>query len=126
MIFEGTDAKIGDEELLGKKKYLTSKGTPLALLHAVQQKWKEGGAMIKNSKCWESRDTQKCVQVWHFEVCIEELNMRIEASDSSKQKARQLASLKFLKQFFPKGYTWNKMTDVIFDKKATEIEMILE
>ena len=92
MIYEGTDAKIDDEELLGKKKYLTMKGTPSALLHAVQQKWPQGGKMIKNSKCWESRDQSSCRQIWHYEVEIEELNMKIQGSDFSKQKARQLAS----------------------------------
>ena len=126
MIFEGTDAKIDDEDLLGKKKYLTTKGTPLALLNALQSKWHEGGKMIKNSKCWESRDQATCKLMWYFEVAVDELNLCIQASDTSKQKARQLASQKFMKQFFPKGYTWNKMVEVIFDKKGTELEAILE
>ena len=126
MIFQGVDAKIGDVELLGKKKYLTTKGTPLALLNALQSKWREGGKSIKNSKCWESKDGLSNQLTWHFEVAIEELNIRIEASDSSKVKAKQLASLKFLSQFFPKGFTWNKMCEVVFDKKSSELEAILE
>ena len=84
MIFEGTDAKIDDEEILGKKKYLTTKGTPLALLHNLQQKWHEGGDKIKNSKCWESRDPVSCRQIWHYEVTIEELGMVVQAEDWSK------------------------------------------
>ena len=127
MIFQGVDAKISDVELLGKKKHLTVKGTPLALLNALQSKWREGGKSIKNSKCWESKDQAANKLMWHFEVAVDELNLRVEASDTSKNKAKQLASLKFLQRFFPKGYTWNKMCDVIFDKKSTsEFEAILE
>ena len=117
MIFEGTDAKIDDEELLGRKKNLTQKATPLALINALQQKWREGGSKIKDTKCWESREQATCKQIWHFSIGIQELGLQVEAADSSKQKARQLASQKFLMQFFPKGYTWNKLLDVIYDKK---------
>ena len=39
MIYDGTDAKIDDEELLGSKKCLTQKANPIALVNALQQKW---------------------------------------------------------------------------------------
>ena len=125
MIFEGTDAKIDDPELLSKKKNLTMRATPLAILNALQQKWPEGGSMIKNSKCWETKDQATYRQIWHYSAGIEELGIHVEAADFSKQKARQLAALKFLKKFFPLGFTWNKVVDVIFDKKGIEIEEIL-
>ena len=92
----------------------------------MQQKWREGGSKIKDTKCWESRDQATCKQIWHFSIGIQELGLQVEASDSSKQKARQLASQKFLKAFFPKGYTWNKLLEVIYDKKCTELETIFE
>lgn len=79
MIFEGTDTKIDDEELLGKKKYLTTRATPLALINALQQKWREGGSKIKDSKCWESKDHETCQSIWHFSIGIEELGMHVEA-----------------------------------------------
>jgi hypothetical protein len=36
-----------------------------------------------------------------------------EASDTTKQKAKTLAAQMFLKEFFPKGFTWNMVQRVI-------------
>ena len=81
---------------------------------------------MKDPKKWESKDLRSQQIIWHFCFEIKEIGIFAEASDFNKKKAQQLASQKFLKQFFPVGFTWNKVIEVIFDKKSKEMNEILE
>ena len=87
MIHEGTDAKIDDEELLGSKKGLTTKGTPIAIFNALQQKWHLGGDRMKEIKTWESKDQKSQQSVWHFCYEINEIGIFAQGSDFNKRKA---------------------------------------
>ena len=81
---------------------------------------------MKEPQRWESKDLKTQQIKWHFCYEIKEIGIRAEASDFNKKRAQNLSAQKFLKQFFPKGFTWNKVVEVVFDKKGLEINEILK
>ena len=75
---------------------------------------------MKDPKTWESKEILTNKLVWHFCYDIKEIGIKAEGSDYNKKKAQQFASQKFLKQFFPSGYTWNSVVEMVLDKKMSK------
>ena len=75
---------------------------------------------MKDPKTWESKEILTNKLVWHFCYDIKEIGIKAEGSDYNKKKAQQFASQKFLKQFFPSGYTWNSVVEIVLDKKMSK------
>ena len=44
-----------------------------------------------------------------------------EATETSKQKAKIAAAQLFLKEFFPKGYSWNMAFKALMEKGSPEL-----
>lgn len=59
--------------------------------------------------------------MWHFKVGFIEHGFVGEAADFNKQKAKQLASQKFLELIFPAEQTWMGLCQVIPSNKGMEL-----
>lgn len=59
--------------------------------------------------------------MWHFKVGFLEQGLVGEAADFSKQRAKQLASLRLLKMLFPEQATWNDICQMIPLHKGADL-----
>lgn len=78
-IFEGTDAKLDDTELINKKS-LVAKQNPLSLINQLVAKWKEHGKSLILNDCIETRDPKTMRAVWHVKVGLPEKDLFGKAS----------------------------------------------
>ena len=95
-IMMGTDARIDDPELLTSKKDLMLKGqNPLSLINALAAKWKTYGKLIDLNNVAESKDAEG-KSMFRYRIGIPKVCVG-EATDTSKQRAKIVASQHFLK-----------------------------
>eukprot|EP00347_Sterkiella_histriomuscorum_P010348 403376650 len=98
------DAEIDDPELMYSKKHLCAKYTPLTVVKTLEAKHKNLSFIEQIN---ESKDLVKNKNVYTIIFSIRGFNLEGRATDYSKQRARHEASQRFLKNLFPKNYTWN-------------------
>ena len=68
-IESGHDCYLHDEELLGAKKNLTGKFTPLSIVSQLKAKLPPSdSARISESKITETKDAETQRSLWHFSI----------------------------------------------------------
>ena len=95
----------------------------MSLINALSSKWKRGGKLIDLNNCQEFKQAGQ--SLFRFRIGIPGV-LTGEATDTTKQRAKALAAQSFLKEFFPRGYTWNMVQRIIQEKGGSELAEILE